>query len=71
MVNTAQSAVGRDFGRAEAMHHVHVGRGHRPGGERSGERGGGRGEELVGHAAGVASRGVCKSSCELVDGPQA
>ena len=40
------TAIGRDFRRAEAMHHLHVGGGHRPGdGGGSEERGGGNGRE--------------------------
>ena len=59
MVNTAVAAVGRDFGRAEAMHRLHVGRGHRTGDSGDAASAAGRGgeEELeFGHDAGVAKR---------------
>ncbi len=51
------AAVTREFGRAQAVHHVHVGRGHRAGRERcGGKHGSGGGEEQRGasHAARVA-----------------
>ena len=50
------TAVARDFGRAESVHRLHVGRGHRPGGQRGGRErsGGGEEEHWLDHVAGVA-----------------